>query len=215
MSARGFKKQPVARGQTAQNAPLLQLVISDGSPPVARIFGYARVSTEDQVLDIQLAALRCAGVQDLFSEKISAVNAKRPQFNLMMKHIEPGDTLVVYAYSRISRDLKFLLTFVDEMKTLGVKLKSTSEPHIDPYTTNGRLLISVTGAVDENERGRVRDRTLDGMAELKRQGMSLGRRSMFTAKQAAEIKRDRKIMTRETVAKKWKCSPGTIDKYAS
>lgn len=215
MSARGFKKQPVARGQAAPNVPLLQLVISDGTPPTARIFGYARVSTEEQVLDLQLTALRCAGVQTLFSEKISAVNARRPQFNLLLKHIEAGDTIVVYAYNRISRDLKFLLGFVDEMKALGVKLKSTSEPHIDPYTTNGRLLISVTGAVDENERGRVRDRTLDGMRELQRQGMSLGRRSMFNAKQAAEIKRDRKAMGREKAAKKWKCSPGTIDKYAT
>jgi DNA invertase Pin-like site-specific DNA recombinase len=164
---------------------------------------------------MQLSALRAAGVSEefLFVEKVSAVNAKRPQLHLMMKAVEPGDTIVTYAFNRFARDLKFLLTFVDDMKSFGVTLRSTSEPHIDPFTTNGRLLLSVTGAVDENERGRIRDRTRDGMQELKRQGMYLGRRKLFDDKQAAAIRRDRKVMTAKECAAKWKCSPATIDKY--
>lgn len=215
MIARAVKKQHMERSQKRPAAPLLKLVVSNIAPATARTLGYARVSTEEQVLDMQLTALSCAGVQDRFVEKVSSAYLKRPQFNLMMKQVERGDTIVVYAFNRISRDLKFLLTFVDDMKALGVKLHSTSEPHIDPYTTNGRLLISVTGAVDENERGRVRDRTIDGMAEKRRQGMALGRSKMFDAKQTAAIKRDRKALGREAAAKKWKCSPGTIDKYSN
>lgn len=209
------KKQALARRDQAANPPLLKAVVSDPRPQTARVFGYARVSTDEQSLDMQVSALRAAGCQDIFEEKISALNAKRPQFNLLMKHIEPGDTVVFYAFNRISRDLKFTLSFVDAMRDFGVALRSTSEPHIDPFSTNGRLLLSVTGAVDENERLRVRDRTRDGMKELQRQGMYLGRRKMFTDVQAAQIKRDRKHLSREEVARKWKCSPGTIDKYST
>ncbi len=182
----------------------------------ARIFGYARVSTDDQVLDLQITALSNAGVtaDNLFVEKVSATNAKRPQFHLMMKAVEPGDTIVVYALSRLSRDLKQLLALVDDLHAMGVTIRSTSEAHIDPTTSQGRLLISITGAVDENERRRVRDRTIDGMKEAGRRGMYIGRRALFNAKQAVEIKRDRKVMTRDQVAAKWKCSAGTIDKYA-
>lgn len=186
-------------------------------PVTARSLGYVRVSTDDQNVDMQLTAMRNAGVTDdnLFVEKISAVNAKRPQFNLLMKTLEPGDTLVLYAFSRLSRNLKQLLTLVDDFKAQNITLRSTTEPHIDPFTTNGRLLISVTGAVDENEVGRIRDRTRDGIAEQRRQGMYIGRRKKFDAEQTAAIKRDRRYMTREQAAKKWRCSAGTIDKYAN
>lgn len=209
------KKQTHALVEQAPNSPLLKLIVCAQAPQTARIFGYARVSTDEQILDMQVTALRAAGCQDIFEEKISSVNAKRPQFNLMMKHVEPGDTIITYAFSRISRDLKFLLTFVDAMKDYGVGLKSTTEPHIDPYSTNGRMVLSLTGAVDENERGRARDRTIDGMAECRRRGQYLGRRPKFTPEEAAQIKIDRQILGREAAAKKWKCSPGTIDKYAA
>lgn len=186
------------------------------APSTARVFGYARVSTEDQSLDMQTAALRNAGVapDNMFVEKVSAVVAKRPQYNLLMKGLEAGDTIVVYALSRLSRNLKQLLTLVDDLQAMGVTIRSTSEAHIDPTTSQGRLLISITGAVDENERNRVRDRTRDGMKERQRQGQWIGRRALFDDKQRAQIKRDRQNMTAKAAAKKWKCSAGTIDKYA-
>lgn len=158
-----------------KKAPVLALV-----PQTARVFGYARVSTQDQILDLQITALKAAGAERIFVEKVSAVSAKRPALNILRKHLERGDTLVVYAFSRLSRDLKHLLILVDELKAEGVALRSTSEPHISPYTTNGRLLLQVVGAVDENERGRACDRTRDGMAEKKRQGMYLGRPRLVT-----------------------------------
>ncbi len=155
----------------------------------ARTLGYARVSREDQNLQMQEAALKQAGVQDFFVEKISAVSAHRPQFNLMMKMLEPGDTLVVYAFNRLVRDLKHLLTIVDNLDTMGVKLKSTSEPHIDPYSTSGRLMISMIGAVDENERNRICDRTRDGMAARKALGMFFGRERVVTKAVERDMRR--------------------------
>lgn len=129
----------------------------------AQIIGYARVSTDKQVMDVQMKALQDMGCDPIFAETISAVNAKRPQFHLMRKHIERGDTLAVYSFSRLSRDLKQLLTIVDELKAEGVALISTSEPHIAPYTRAGRLMLQVTGAIDENERATVRERTAAAM----------------------------------------------------
>lgn len=184
---RHYKKQPRARFEAAPNLPLLKGPPLSVVPNTARIVGYARVSREDQNLAMQLAALKAAEVENLFIEKISAVNLKRPQFHLMLKFLEPGDTLVVYAFSRLARDLKQLLTLVDGLKEMGVRLRSTSEPHIDPFTTNGRLLVSVTGAVDENELGRLRDRTRDGMRELKRQGMALGRKAKVSDSDAQKM----------------------------
>lgn len=215
MSARLSKKLPVARTQKAAHPTLLTLVVSDDALTFARTIGYARVSREDQNLDMQVAQLQAAGVHQVFEEKLSAVSAKRPQFDLVMKYLEPGDTLIVYAFNRLFRDLKILLGFVDDMKAFGVKLRSLTEPHIDPYTTNGRLLLSVTGAVDENERGRIRDRTRDGMAELKRQGMYLGAPRKITDVKAAKMRIDRKAgMTPAQLARKYKISVGTVNKYA-
>ena len=179
--------------------------------PTARILGYARVSREDQNIDMQDAALKAAGVQDFFREKISAVNAHRPQFNLMLKMLEPGDTLVVYAFNRLCRDVKLLLTVVDDLKAMGVKLKSTSEPHIDPYTTSGRLMVSLTGAVDENERNRIRDRTRDGMAARKAQGMFFGRQRVVTPAVAKKMQSMRDAGVKVTaIAEKFEIKPSTV-----
>lgn len=177
----------------------------------ARVLGYARVSRLDQNMEMQDAALKAAGVQDFFREKISAVNAHRPQFNLVMKLLEPGDTLVVYAFSRLHRNVKDLLTTVDNLKAMGVKLRSTSEPHVDPYSTNGRLLISVTGAVDENERLRICDRTRDGMAARKAQGMFFGRERVVTPAVAKKMQtmRDRGVKV-TAIADKFEIKPSTV-----
>lgn len=176
-----------------------------------QILGYARVSTEEQILDMQTTALKVAGCHRIFAEKVSAVNLKRPQFHLMMKHVECGDTIVVYSFSRLSRDLKFLLGFIDDMRRLGVTVRSTSEPHIDPFTTSGRLVLSLTGAIDENERGRTRDRTKDAMAEKVRQGMYLGRPRLIDAADIKAMKKLRKSgIAVPAIAKQFGIKPSTV-----
>lgn len=74
-------------------------------PATGCIVGYARVSTEEQRLDVQITALKTAGCSRIYVEKISAVNAKRPQFNLMMKFLERGDTVLFHSLSRMGRDV--------------------------------------------------------------------------------------------------------------
>lgn len=159
---------------------------------VPRNLGYARVSTESQVLDVQLTALRKAGCDRIYQETVSAVNAKRPEFNLLLKQVERGDTITVHAFSRINRDLEMLLAFMREMKALGVKVVSTSESTIDPLTANGKMMFSMVGAMDEHERNRVIERTKDAMAEKKRQGMYLGKPRLIAVKDLPKMRGMRK-----------------------
>lgn len=171
--------------------------------PYARVFGYARVSTEEQDLGMQIAALDKMGCTKIFQEKESAVDLRRPQWRLLRKFLERGDFLIVYAFSRISRNLKELLQIVDELEAEGVTIISTSEPHIKPYTTAGRMMLQVVGAMDENERRRLSDRTKDGMAARKAAGQRMGRPILMTPekiKQAKNLRRGK--MPAKQIAKR-------------
>jgi DNA invertase Pin-like site-specific DNA recombinase len=181
-------------------------------PP--QTMGYARVSTSEQSLDMQITALKAAGVPDepyrLFREKVSAAG-HRPQLSLLMKMLRKGDTLYVYSFSRLSRELKKLLILMDELRAKGVTIRSTSEPHIDPHTTSGRLVLSMTGAIDENERRRLRERTTDGMTERKRQGVSMGRPRLVTPEVAAQMQKLRnKRISVSAIASQFKVKPSTV-----
>lgn len=159
--------------------------------PYARTFGYARVSRDDQNLEMQFAALKQVGVaaENIFFEKISAVNAHRPLWHLLPKMLEPGDKLAFYAYNRLCRNLIELLSFVDEMKRMGVTLISTTQPHILPYTTDGRMILSMTGTWDEHERNKLCDRTRDGMRARKDLGMNFGRERIVTPTVARKMQK--------------------------
>ncbi len=211
--ANPHKKQAHAIVAAALKVPLLKGPLSG----TTRIIGYARVSTEDQNLEVQLSALEASGVlpEDLYVEKISAMNAKRPMFSLMMKFLERGDELVIHSLSRLGRDVKQIHAILDELAAEGVSWRSITEPHLDGATAAGRLMLNITGAMAQFERDQIKDRTKRGMAQRKAMGMYIGRKALFDEKQTAQIKQDRKRMTREQAAKKWKCSPGTIDKYTS
>jgi len=182
------KLQKVALHEPAKNGAegLLDRPLS------AKILGYARVSTEEQDLSVQLTALEKAGCDRIYQEKMSAVDARREQMRLLRKQAEPSDTVIVHSYSRLSRDLSQLLDIVKDFGKRGITLKSITEPHIDPSTHHGKMILGVTGAVDEYERGQVRDRTKRAMAQKKAEGMYIGRPKLVTddvAKKARSLKR--------------------------
>lgn len=187
------KKQPV---QSADFAAQSQLLTGEHleKHPTARLFGYARVSTEDQILDVQLEKLREAGVQknNLFFDKMSAVNAHRDGYRLMRKQIQRGDFLIVYSVSRLARDAKMLLTILDDLEAEGVTVVSLTE-RLDLKSATGRMQITILAAVDEAERGRVRERTKDAMQLRKRQGMYLGRPVKVTDAVRASVRKMKKL----------------------
>lgn len=184
--AKKLQKDAVHKETTPADFSLL------GHPLSAKKLGYARVSTEEQDLSVQLTALEKVGCDRIYKEKISAVDARRDQLRLMRKQAEAGDTIIIHAYSRLSRNLGQLLEIVDDFKKRGIAIKSLTEPHIDPFTTSGRLVLSVTGAVDEHERGQVKDRTKRAMAQKKAEGMYIGRPVKVTPEVRKKIKAMRK-----------------------
>lgn len=213
MRAATSKKQTLARSEKTVRPLLLKAVSL--VPLTARIIGYARVSTEEQNLDVQITSLKAAGCADLYVEKISALSAKRPMFSLMMKAVERGDTVLFHSLSRMGRDVSQILGILGDLTSQGVSWRSLTEPHLDNTTAAGRLMVNVTGAMAQFERDQIVERTKRGMDECRRKGMFLGRQKMFNARQTLAIKRDRRTMTREETAKKWHCSPGTVDKYSN
>lgn len=210
------KKLHRPRAESNSTRAVLKADLLEEIPMVPRLVGYARVSTAEQRLDVQLAKLIEAGVDkdvDLFHDKLSATNARRPYFNLMRKHLQRGDTLLVYSVSRLFRDAEKLLGFFGEMKTKGVEIKSLTES-LDLRSSHGRMIATILAAVDQNERERIRERTVHGMAELKRQGMSLGRPRKIDDVKAARMRKERKYMNPKQLAAKYNCSVATVNKIA-
>jgi DNA invertase Pin-like site-specific DNA recombinase len=172
-----FQKEFIQGPATTLVIEVLKHGGSGETGPIPQLIGYARVSTDDQNLDVQLAALRQVGVREehMFIEKVSAVNAKRPQFNLLMKFLETGDTLLIHALSRLGRNNQQIHGILAQLETLGVSWRSITEPHLNTATATGRLMLNITGAMAQFERDQIVDRTKRGMDELRRKGMYLGR----------------------------------------
>lgn len=143
--------------------------------PDGVLIGYARVSTEDQRLDMQLDALRRAGVADenIYSEQVSGAAKKRPELERAFRALRPGDTLVVWRMDRVARSLRDLLDRMDKLEKRRVGFRSLTES-IDTGTAAGRLIMHVVGAIAEFERQLTRERTTAGMAASKRRGVKLG-----------------------------------------
>ena len=132
-------------------------------------FGYARVSTEDQRLDLQIDALTKAGIHpdNIFQEKISGVRAKRPQWDLCRRMLRKGDTLVVWRLDRMGRSMIELATIAKEFEADGIELRSLTE-NIDTTTAGGRLVFNVFAAVAQFERDIISERTKAGLAAARK-----------------------------------------------
>lgn len=130
----------------------------------ARLWGYARVSTDDQKLDLQLDALKRAGVGGgrIYVEKISGASHKRPELAKVWKALREGDTLVVWRLDRLGRSLLDLLSRMQDLEKRGIKFRSLTEA-IDTGTASGRLVMHMVGAIAEFERQLTRERTKAGV----------------------------------------------------
>jgi DNA invertase Pin-like site-specific DNA recombinase len=136
---------------------------------------YVRVSSKDQNPDIQLEAGKTAGVERFFEEKISGKDTNRPEFQKMLEHLRPGDTVIVYKLDRLARSTMDLLNTIQMFDAKGIGFKSISESWADTTTPAGRLMITIFAGLAEFERELIRERQMAGIAEAKRQGKHLGR----------------------------------------
>lgn len=151
-------------------------------------FGYARVSTTDQNLDLQTNALRSAGCETIYQEKVSTRSADRPELTKLLEHIRSGDAIVIWKLDRLDRGTIKLITLVTELKAKGVGLISLNDP-IDTTTAQGQFLFNIFASLAEYERSLTRERTMAGLAAAKLQGRTGGKKPGLTedAKKQARI----------------------------
>ncbi|MFD4492247.1 MULTISPECIES: recombinase family protein [Lysinibacillus] len=144
------------------------------------IYGYARVSTNKQELDIQIKALKEAGATKIYKEKISGAKTDRKELNTLLAEIKAGDTLLVTKADRIARSLSQLEKVVTELTSRGVAVHIinmgmfTAETMDNPMT---KLLFNVLGAFAEFERSMIIERTQEGIKDAKEKGVKFGRKS--------------------------------------
>jgi len=149
--------------------------------------GYARVSTHEQNLELQLDALKKAGCERVFEDKASGAKSERPGLAKAREMLRPGDTLVVWRLDRLGRSLKHLIEAVTELDEAGVGFLSLTE-NIDTTTNGGRLVFHIFGALAEFERGLIRERTLAGLAAARARGRKGGRPKKMDAKKLSQAK---------------------------
>ncbi len=144
------------------------------------LVGYARVSTEEQNLALQLDALALAGCQQIFQDEGASGAARdRVALNEALAALGPGDVLVTWKLDRLGRSLAHLIEIIGRLDDEGIGFRSLSEA-IDTTTAGGRLLFHVMGALAEFERTLISERTRAGMAAAKARGQHLGRERKLT-----------------------------------
>lgn len=138
------------------------------------LIGYARVSTADQSLDLQLDALEAASVIKIFVETASGTRADRSELKAALDYIRPGDMLVVWKLDRLARSIVQLISTIETLDRRNVGFRSLTES-IDTTTPTGRLIFHIFGALTEFERSIIRERTIAGLTAAKARGRCGGR----------------------------------------
>lgn len=158
--------------------------------PDHRLIGYARVSTDDQDLSMQIEALRKAGVMDvnLYTDKKSGKSMKRQGLEHALLDCRPGDVLVVWKLDRLSRSLEDLITLSKRLEGEGVELRSLHE-QIDTTTPMGAFFFHLMAALAQFERSLIGFRTRSGMAAAKERGVQMGAPPKIGAKEIAKAVR--------------------------
>ena len=138
------------------------------------VFGYARVSTEQQNLDRQMDMLQKYGVDFIYNEKMTGTKRNRPELDKLLERLTEGDTVVVESLSRLGRSTKDLIWLMETFNSKGVNLVSLKES-IDTTTSTGKLLFTLMSAIAQFERDVIADRTREGLNSARARGRKGGR----------------------------------------
>jgi DNA invertase Pin-like site-specific DNA recombinase len=144
------------------------------------LIGYARVSTSDQDLSLQLDALRDAGCGDeqIYLDRVSGARAARPGLQSCVAALAPGDTLVVWRLDRLGRSMTHLVTLIEELLQRQVKFRSLYDGAIDTTTASGELVFNIFSALAQFERRLTQERTRAGLAAARARGRRGGRKPL-------------------------------------
>ena len=165
----------------------------------ARI-GYARVSTPEQDISLQIDALERAGCSRIFQDVASGAKAERKGLDEALAYLRPGDTLVVWKIDRLGRSLAHLVAVVEDLRSRGIGFRSLTDPGMDTTTASGALIFHIFGALAAFERELIRERTKAGLAVAAARGRRGGRRPVVTAavlKRAKALMHDKGLTVRE------------------
>ena len=138
------------------------------------LIGYARVSTNEQSLGLQKDALKQAGCEKIFEDKVSGVATARPGIDMALDYLRPGDTLVVWRLDRLGRSLKNLIELIGNLEKNEIYFRSLQES-INTNSSGGKLIFHIFGALAEFERNLIQERTKAGLAAARARGKIGGR----------------------------------------
>ena len=147
------------------------------------LIGYARVSTDDQDLRLQRAALKEAGCRRIFGEKVSGAKRDRPELARMLDQLRDNDVVVTTRLDRLARSTKDLLDLAEKLNDAGAGLRSLAEPWADTTSPAGRMVLTVFAGIAEFERELIHQRTSNGRVAAKARGVRFGRPPKLTADQ--------------------------------
>ena len=179
------------------------------------IIGYARVSTEDQNLKLQIRALRQAGCRYIYKDHgASGCDFKRDGLSHALRILQPDDTLVVWKLDRLGRSLSGLVRLMEKISQRKILFRSIME-NIDTTSSSGRLMFHMIAALAEYERSIISDRTRAGMAAARADGRILGRPRSLTVEQAMAAKHAIEIgrASRNLLADQLRVSPRTLQRH--
>ncbi len=154
------------------------------NPPM--LIGYARISTDEQKLDLQIDALNAAGCTKVWSDTLSGTLDDRPGLSRALAMLDKGDTLVVWKLDRMGRSMPHLLHIIRDLEKRGVEFRSLQE-HLDTTTPGGRLVFHVFAAMAEFERDLISERTKAGLAAARKRGRYGGVKRKLDAQQAQRL----------------------------
>src|SRR3954469_11589485 len=149
-------------------------------------YGYARVSSDGQTLDAQIAQLKATGAEKVFREKVSGARADRPELARLMRVLGEGDRVIVTRLDRLARSTRDLLNTLAAIADKKAHFRSLGDSWADTTTPHGRLMLTVLAGLAEFERELTRARTSEGRARAKARGVKLGRKFKLTPHQRKE-----------------------------
>ncbi|MCF6186468.1 MAG: recombinase family protein [Desulfobulbaceae bacterium] len=178
------------------------------------LVGYARVSTLEQSLNLQVEALKKTGCDKIYEEVVSGIKAERKILNESLSYLRPGDTLVVWRLDRLGRSMKQLIELINMLKEKEVGFKSIVEA-VDTTTPTGQFFFHITGAFAEFERNLIRERTMAGLASARARGRKGGRPKALDQEtfQMALVLYNEKNITVADICKRFTLSKRTFYRY--
>jgi DNA invertase Pin-like site-specific DNA recombinase len=175
------------------------------------IIGYARVSTVDQNLDMQVDALNQIGIDKLYTDKASGVRTDRTGFKGCLDALRSGDTLAVYKLDRIGRSLKDLINVISDLTTRNITIVSVKDS-IDTSTASGKLMLNMLCVLSDYERTLIKERVQAGLEAARARGRLGGRPVKLSAsdRKAMKVLYDSKELTVDEICKQYKISKPTF-----